>query len=215
MPKRTRPYREALLEALADPTEAAHYLTAAIEDSPEMFRKALRNVAQARQVAKVARHAGVTRESLYRATSEIGNPTLDTLHSVLHAMDLKLSIEPDVIQGPVNTNPTAGAIIQPIEDTVAYFDDARTNLGSVGMPYNNIAASGIRPAPNGQHVIYFGTSPSWRVRETALFNTNANSTNPMPVESDPGNARPSGDIFREGVLNQQQVRDSEGMNAES
>jgi hypothetical protein len=37
MPSKTGPYRDALLEALADRDEAAHYLNAAIEDSPEMF----------------------------------------------------------------------------------------------------------------------------------------------------------------------------------
>src|SRR5579871_3353599 len=85
MPK-TRKYHEALLEALTDPSEAAHYLSAAMDDSPEMFVKALRNVAQARQMSKVAKDAGITRESLYRATSEIGNPTLNTLHPVLEVL---------------------------------------------------------------------------------------------------------------------------------
>jgi probable addiction module antidote protein len=93
MPSRTRPYREALLEALADPVEAAHYLSAAIGDSPDMFLKALRNVAQARHMSKVAKAAGVTRESLYRATSLTGNPTLDTLASVLNALGLQIKIE--------------------------------------------------------------------------------------------------------------------------
>jgi DNA-binding phage protein len=41
MPSKTRPYSDALLEALSDPDEAVHYLNAAIEDSPEMFLKAL------------------------------------------------------------------------------------------------------------------------------------------------------------------------------
>jgi len=92
MASKSRPYRESLLEAVADPAEAAHYLSAAIEDSPEMFLKALRNVAQARQMAKVAQEAGIQRESLYRALSSEGNPTLGTLHSVLHALGLKLTI---------------------------------------------------------------------------------------------------------------------------
>jgi probable addiction module antidote protein len=96
VPSKTSPYREALLEALADPDEAAHYLNAAIDDSPEMFLKALRNVAQSRQMAKVAKDAGVTRESLYRATSLTGNPTLDTLSSVLGALGLKIKIEADI-----------------------------------------------------------------------------------------------------------------------
>jgi len=93
MPSKTRPYREALLEALVDPTEAKHYLNTALADSPEMFLKALRNVAQARQMSTVARMAGITRESLYRATSDIGNPTLETLESILGALGFELKIE--------------------------------------------------------------------------------------------------------------------------
>ena len=54
MPKRTRPYRESLLEDLQDATEASQYLNAALEDSEEMFLVALRDVAEARQMAKVA-----------------------------------------------------------------------------------------------------------------------------------------------------------------
>jgi probable addiction module antidote protein len=91
MTRKTRPYREALLEALSDPVEAAHYLSVALEDSPEMFRKACLNVIQARQVAKVAREAGVTRESLYRSFSESGNPSHATIELVLDALDLKFS----------------------------------------------------------------------------------------------------------------------------
>src|SRR5271169_3633981 len=94
MPNRTRPYREALLEALADPVEASYYLNAALEDSPEMFRKACLNVIQARQVAKVARRSGVTRENLYRSFSAAGNPTLETLQSVLRALGLQIGIQP-------------------------------------------------------------------------------------------------------------------------
>ena len=40
-------YRESLLEALADPEEAAIYLAVALDDSQEMFRKACRNVVDA------------------------------------------------------------------------------------------------------------------------------------------------------------------------
>ena len=39
---KTRPYRELLLERLANPEVAAYYLNAAIEDSPEAFLKALK-----------------------------------------------------------------------------------------------------------------------------------------------------------------------------
>jgi probable addiction module antidote protein len=91
MPK-TRPFRDVLLDSLSNPEVAAAYLTEAYAESPAMFCKALRNVAQSRQMASVARQAGVTRESLYRATSDIGNPTLDTLASVLDVLGLGVEV---------------------------------------------------------------------------------------------------------------------------
>lgn len=92
MTRRTSSYRNALLEALADPAEAEAYLNAAIEDSPESFLKALGNVAQARQITKVAKEAGIQRETLHRSFSSQGNPTFSTLSSVLRAVGFKLSI---------------------------------------------------------------------------------------------------------------------------
>jgi probable addiction module antidote protein len=89
-----RPYRDTLLAALADPEDASSYLNAAIEDSPEAFRIAVLNVIQTRQVAQVAREAKVTREHLYRSFSAKGNPTLDTLYSVLHALHLRMEFAP-------------------------------------------------------------------------------------------------------------------------
>lgn len=53
---------------------------------------ALGKVAQANQMAKVAKESGVQRETLYRSLSERGNPTLDTLTGVLSALDLRISI---------------------------------------------------------------------------------------------------------------------------
>jgi transcriptional regulator with XRE-family HTH domain len=58
-----------------------------------MFLTALREVAQARTMSRVARDAGITRESLYRATSGEGNPTLDTLDSVLDVLGMGLTVE--------------------------------------------------------------------------------------------------------------------------
>jgi probable addiction module antidote protein len=94
MPKRTREYREALLEDLEDPKEAAAYLNAALEDSDEMFLIALRHVAEARQMAQVAEHAGVSRESLYRMLSRYGNPRFTSFAGVLKALGLKIAIQP-------------------------------------------------------------------------------------------------------------------------
>lgn len=93
MTKRTKDHQTWLIEKLSDPARAASYLNTAREDSREMFLEALRDVAQARQMAKVAKGAGVTRESLYKVTSVTGNPTLDTLDSILGVLGLRMRIE--------------------------------------------------------------------------------------------------------------------------
>ena len=88
---------EAMISELrADPEFAAEYLKAAIEDSeePKVLLIALRQIAEARGgIAKVAKSAGVERESLYRALSAHGNPRLSTLSAVARAVGLKLTVE--------------------------------------------------------------------------------------------------------------------------
>lgn len=86
------PYRESLMRALSDPVEASAYLNAALDDSQRAFLKALKNVAQARQMSRIAKEAGIQRETLYRSFSEEGNPTFETLSSVLSALGMKLSV---------------------------------------------------------------------------------------------------------------------------
>ena len=78
-----------------DPHFAAEYLRAALDDTdePRVLLLALRHVAQARGIAKVAKAAGVERESLYRALSAKGNPRLSTLYAVAKAVGLKLTLE--------------------------------------------------------------------------------------------------------------------------
>jgi probable addiction module antidote protein len=83
------------MEALQDSEEASAYLNAALEDSPESFLKALKNVAQSRQMTKVAKDSGVQRETLYRSLSEEGNPTFATLSSVLSAVGMRLVVVAD------------------------------------------------------------------------------------------------------------------------
>ena len=92
MPKRTSSFRDELLASLVDPQEAAAYLNAAIEDSDEMFLIALRDVAEAKQMAKVAEGAGVARESVYRMLHAKGNPTYSSLTGILHAVGLRFEI---------------------------------------------------------------------------------------------------------------------------
>jgi len=79
-----------------DPAFAAEYLKAAMEDTdePQVLLVALRHIAEARGgVAKIAKAAGIERESLYRALSPRGNPRLSTLVAVTKAMGLTLTVE--------------------------------------------------------------------------------------------------------------------------
>jgi probable addiction module antidote protein len=75
---------------------AAEYLKAALEDTEEPAVRliAQRRIAEARGgIAKVAKAAGIERESLYRALSARGNPRLSTLVAVTKAVGLKLTVE--------------------------------------------------------------------------------------------------------------------------
>jgi len=88
---------DALVRELrADPAFAAEYLQAAMEDTdePAVLLLALRHVSEAFGMAEVAREAGIKRESLYRALSPNGNPTLKTLTAVLKAVGLRLAVTP-------------------------------------------------------------------------------------------------------------------------
>lgn len=81
-------------ELRADQKLAAEYLNAAAEDKDRrIYLAALRTVAEARGMAKIAKAAGVPRESLYRALSADGNPRLSTLHAILKAAGLRLAVE--------------------------------------------------------------------------------------------------------------------------
>jgi probable addiction module antidote protein len=86
MPKLSTDYRSGLLEDLKDPVEAANYLNAALRDTEEMFLLALRDVAESRQMAKVAAKTGVSRESLYRMLSPSGNPTYQNFFGIMKAI---------------------------------------------------------------------------------------------------------------------------------
>jgi probable addiction module antidote protein len=88
---------EAMIRELRDDPEfAAEYLRAALEedDEPAVLLLAFRHIAEARGgIAKVAKAAGIERESLYRALSRRGNPRLSTLAAVTKAVGLKLTVE--------------------------------------------------------------------------------------------------------------------------
>ena len=96
MPKRTVPYEDILYQDIQDPEEAAAYLNAALEDESEKgsetFLLALRDVAKARGIRRLAQETHLSRESLYRTLSRKGNPRFSTLEAVLESVGLKLTV---------------------------------------------------------------------------------------------------------------------------
>jgi probable addiction module antidote protein len=87
---------EAMIRRIREnPGFAAEYLKAALEDAdePRVLLIALRHVAQARGIARIAKAAGIERESLYRALSGNGNPRLSTVFAVAKAVVLRLTVE--------------------------------------------------------------------------------------------------------------------------
>jgi probable addiction module antidote protein len=59
---------------------------------------ALGTVARSEGMTKLAAKTGINRQALYTALSENGNPTLETLLKVLHALGVKLKCELDLAQ---------------------------------------------------------------------------------------------------------------------
>jgi len=87
----TRPWDAA--EVLNTPADIAAYLDAYLEDgTPEELLRALSTIARSRGMSDLARQTGISREALYRAFSEQGNPTLDTLMRVMKALGVRLAV---------------------------------------------------------------------------------------------------------------------------
>ena len=94
------PHEEWVINTLrSDPEFAVEYLKQAMAgmnapDGRGAALLALRQIAEScGGIAKVAEAAGVKRESLYRALSPKGNPTLNTLLAVLKSVGMRLSVE--------------------------------------------------------------------------------------------------------------------------
>ena len=71
----------------------AEYLTAALEDpNPDVFLRAVANVAKARGVAAVAKASGLGRESLYKALAPGAKVRYETVRKVLDSLGVKLTV---------------------------------------------------------------------------------------------------------------------------
>ncbi len=97
MAEKTRPFDPA--NYLNSAQDVADYLDAVIEDALDnddtsLIAAALGDIARAKGMREVAEKTGLSRESLYRALSADGNPTLATLQGVLKTLGLRLAVVP-------------------------------------------------------------------------------------------------------------------------
>lgn len=93
MRTKTKTTRYDVAEYLRTPEEMAAYLEACIEEAngdATFVAKVLGDIARAKGMAQVARDAGLSRESLYKALSGDRNPGFDTILKVVDALGLKL-----------------------------------------------------------------------------------------------------------------------------
>ncbi len=88
--------RYDVTEHLRTPMEMAAYLEACLEEAngdAAFIAKALGDIARAKGMSQVARDAGLSRESLYKALSGERTPGFDTILKVMKALGLKLHAE--------------------------------------------------------------------------------------------------------------------------
>jgi probable addiction module antidote protein len=86
------PYEEGLYEDLQNPCDAALYLDAALKaGDPEGILTAMRHIAKARGMTKVAGTIKVHRVSLHRMLRNNGNPTFRTFLQLLGQFEIQLA----------------------------------------------------------------------------------------------------------------------------
>lgn len=80
---------------LKTPEDRAAYIEAAFEEGdPAFITHALKDVARSIGMTDVAKAAGITREGLYKALSDKGDPKLSTLLGVTKALGVRLTTSP-------------------------------------------------------------------------------------------------------------------------
>ena len=80
-------------EHLRTPEEMAAYLDVWLGEAPDDvsgIARALGDIARAKGMSQVAKDAGLSRESLYRALSQDGNPSFATILKVARALGVRL-----------------------------------------------------------------------------------------------------------------------------
>ena len=96
-PSKTKTVPYDVAEQLRTPEEMAAYLDAWLTEAPDDaagIARALGDIARAKGMSQVARDAGLSRESLYKALGENGNPSFATILKVARALGVRLHAEP-------------------------------------------------------------------------------------------------------------------------
>jgi probable addiction module antidote protein len=96
-PPKTKTVTYDVSEQLRTPEEMAAYLDAWFIEAPDDaagIARALGDIARAKGMTQVARDAGLSRESLYKALGESGNPSFATILKVANALGLRLHAQP-------------------------------------------------------------------------------------------------------------------------
>ena len=82
-------------EHLLTQEDARLYLEACADEDPgdgSLIRAALNGIARAQNMSRLARDIGMTREGLYKALSENGNPSFATVMRITRALGMQLRI---------------------------------------------------------------------------------------------------------------------------
>lgn len=91
----TKYKRFDVADYLGDLEDAARYLELALEDSaedPTAVPRALGAIARSQNMSELARRVGMSRDGLYNALSENGNPTWSTILKVTNALGLRFEL---------------------------------------------------------------------------------------------------------------------------
>ena len=90
----TASYKEMLLKQLKDPELAAAYLNEHFQyegpKAKKLLLNAFKSVLEAQGFTRIAKKTGISRRALYKAFAPDGNPTLQTLHTLLEAIGVSL-----------------------------------------------------------------------------------------------------------------------------
>ncbi len=87
--------RWEITDHLRTKEDARLYLEACAEEDPgdgSLIRAALNDIARAQNMSQLAREVGMTREGLYKALSDKGNPTFATVLRITRALGMQLRI---------------------------------------------------------------------------------------------------------------------------